>query len=105
MEHKSVFITGANGGLGFETSKLLAQIGFKRMVLAARTEKKAIDAKARLERETSLVGELETAGGFDMNAPKLIEKGVANLPKGKPFDIIFADALLSSTENMQEPFS
>ena len=92
MVNKSIFITGANGGLGFETAKKLAQHGFERITLAARTHQKAINAKGELGKEISLKGRIEATGGFDMNSPKSIENAVINLPKGKPYDIIFLQA-------------
>ncbi len=92
MVQKSVFITGANGGLGFETSKILALQGFRSITMAARTQHRADNAKARLLASISPKGRIEAMGGFDMNNPKSIESAVANLPKGKPYDIIFLQA-------------
>ena len=92
MVHKSVFITGANGGLGFETSNIMALQGFGRITMAARTLQKAETAKARLLKDVAPKGIIETAGGFDMNDPKSIEDAIANLPKGKPYNIIFLQA-------------
>lgn len=92
MVHKSVFITGANGGLGFETSKIMALQGFGRITMAARTLQKAEAARARLGKDVAPKGIIETAGGFDMNDPESIEDAIANLPKGKPYDIIFLQA-------------
>eukprot|EP01128_Nolandella_sp_AFSM9_P010304 TRINITY_DN7096_c0_g1_i1.p1 TRINITY_DN7096_c0_g1~~TRINITY_DN7096_c0_g1_i1.p1 ORF type:complete len:321 (+),score=104.04 TRINITY_DN7096_c0_g1_i1:47-1009(+) len=41
---KTALVTGANTGLGFSTAKLLAGKGFKKVIISARTQKKADDA-------------------------------------------------------------
>jgi NAD(P)-dependent dehydrogenase (short-subunit alcohol dehydrogenase family) len=86
---KSVFITGANGGLGLETAKLLAQEKLERFVLGARTLAKSEYAKNEVEKNGGVNANLETAGGFDMTNVEAIEKAVEALPKNKPFDTIF----------------
>lgn len=88
---KSVFITGANGGLGKETTRIVIQNGYDRVVMACRTETKAIEAKNDiLESITpSHNTTIETVGGFDMNTPDAIESAVEVLPADKPFDVIF----------------
>lgn len=85
----SIFITGANGGLGLETAKLLAKQGFRRITLAARTLEKSQYAKQEIEKLSGQDSSLETAGGFDMNNPQAIESAVAALPTNQPYDIIF----------------
>lgn len=44
---KRVLITGANSGIGFETARVLAQQGAQ-VILACRSESKALDAMARI---------------------------------------------------------
>jgi NAD(P)-dependent dehydrogenase (short-subunit alcohol dehydrogenase family) len=43
-------VTGANAGLGYETTKAFAAKGMK-VVMACRTESRALDSKARIEEE------------------------------------------------------
>ena len=96
-QNKSVFVTGANGGLGKETCKWLVEDGYGHLVMACRT-----DAKARQAREEVLqsnppdpakTGTTITAvGGFDMNSPAKIKDAVAALPRDQKFDIIFLQA-------------
>ena len=51
--YKSVLITGANGGLGKESARQLAQNAeVNRIILACRSESKANEAKQELEKET-----------------------------------------------------
>ena len=45
-------VTGASSGLGFEASAQLAEAGYRRVIVTARTDAKAADAKARLEDRT-----------------------------------------------------
>lgn len=49
---KIALVTGASSGLGFETAAQLAEAGFDRIIVSARTEAKAEDAKQRLEDRT-----------------------------------------------------
>lgn len=86
---KSVFITGANGGLGLETSKLLAQQNLGRLVMAARTLEKATGARNQVVAHLKPKASIEVAGGFDMNKPEAIKQAVLALPANDPFDIIF----------------
>ncbi len=49
---KTALVTGASSGIGFETAAQLAETGFGRVIVAARTEQKSQDAKKRLEART-----------------------------------------------------
>lgn len=88
LENKHVFITGANGGMGLETSKLLAQEKLASLTLAARTEEKAQFAKKEVQRVGSKI-EVNAVFGFDMNKPEEIEKATDRLDSSRQFDIIF----------------
>lgn len=90
----SVLVTGANGGLGFETCKHLIKDGAKRIILACRTLEKAEAARSELERNagSKLETALDIAGGFDMNSPASIEEAVAKLPPDTSLDTLFLQA-------------
>ena len=91
-QSQSIFITGANGGLGFETTKILARQGYGRIVMAAHTIEKAAAAKAALLSEIQPTSKIEFAGGFDMTNIEAIELAVKALPANQPFDIVFLQA-------------
>lgn len=90
-QSKSVFITGANGGLGLETVKWLIRENFAEVIMACRTDEKAKNARNILLNDHTLSGDtiLTTAGGFDMNNPEAIENAVDNLTAIQPYDILF----------------
>lgn len=52
LSDKTVVVTGANSGLGFEAAAQLAQAGWGRVVLACRTTEKADAARSRLVERT-----------------------------------------------------
>ena len=89
MENKikgsSILITGANGGMGLETVRILAQKGAKRIALACRTLEKAKVAIDSVEAGDTI---LEPFGGFDMLDHQKIKEAVKQLPK-EEFDMIF----------------
>jgi NAD(P)-dependent dehydrogenase (short-subunit alcohol dehydrogenase family) len=51
-DHPSALVTGANSGLGFEVSAQLADQGYQRVILTARTTEKAESARDRLVART-----------------------------------------------------
>ncbi len=89
LEGASILITGANGGIGLETVKLILNHNPKRVVLACRTIEKAVEAKSRLPKEMFSKVSIDTAGGYDMTNQKAIEHAVSELPRGEQFDIVF----------------
>ena len=91
ITNASILITGANGGMGFETIKLLIDENPKSIVLACRTQAAADEVKAKLANLNSRV-QLEPYGGFDMTNEQSIEIAVEALPEGKQFDIVFLQA-------------
>ncbi|XP_071511816.1 retinol dehydrogenase 12-like [Diadema antillarum] len=50
MSGKTIIVTGANTGIGYETAKSLAQVG-ARVILACRSETKALEAIERMKKE------------------------------------------------------
>lgn len=90
-ENISILITGANGGMGLETTKLLFEKGYSQIIMACRTEKKAEEAKHKilLKVKDGKSIALQPYGGFDMNAPNAIEKAIDNLPSNLKLDVVF----------------
>ncbi len=87
IKNSSILVTGANGGIGLETTKLLIEEKAKRIVLACRTKEKAEAAITKLPSSSDVV--LAPYGGFDMTNAASIKKAVEALPKGEKFDIVF----------------
>ena len=88
LENKSILITGANGGIGIETVKILAKKGAKRIALACRTLESARETITSIGHTNS---NLEPYGGFDMLDNEKIKEAVSLLPN-KKFDVIFLQA-------------
>lgn len=53
-QQRSVLVTGANSGLGFEAARQLAKLGYGSVVLACRTQDKADTARAELVEATGV---------------------------------------------------
>lgn len=88
IKDASILITGANGGIGIETTKILLERGAKRVALACRTIEKANQTKKSL----GAVPQLEAYGGFDMQNGQHIAAAVDALPENEPYDILFFQA-------------
>ncbi|KAA3640382.1 MAG: SDR family NAD(P)-dependent oxidoreductase [Bacteroidetes bacterium] len=84
---KSILVTGANGGIGLETVKILADKKLSRLALACRTLEKAEWTKEQLPENSET--RFEPYGGFDMTSPESIKNAVAKLPANEQFDIVF----------------
>jgi NAD(P)-dependent dehydrogenase (short-subunit alcohol dehydrogenase family) len=93
-----IFITGANSGIGYETTRALAKKGAK-VIMACRDLNKANEAKANLQREISyadlIVLELDLA---DLDS---IHKSVQTFEKS--FDKL--DVLINNAGVMATPYS
>ena len=92
MQSTRVLITGANGGMGLETTKILFDKGYGGILMACRTEEKAQETKNKILLSTignNNADALETYGGFDMNDPDALEKAVDSLPSNHKIDIVF----------------
>jgi NAD(P)-dependent dehydrogenase (short-subunit alcohol dehydrogenase family) len=79
---KSVLVTGANSGLGFEAAAQFAEDGYARVVLICRTREKADDAKTRLVARVGndvfvpIGAEVSDFASVDAAVRELIEVGV-----------------------------
>jgi len=78
---RTVVVTGANSGIGFETARRLAGAG-AHVVLAARNREKAEDAASRIEGSTEVrlvdTSSLESVRAFAESAPDRIDVLVNN---------------------------
>jgi len=89
--NKSAIVTGANSGIGFETSAALAEAGYAKVVLATRSVEKGELAKELLvERTGKDVFEIIA---MDMSEKAEIDSAVMELSqRGSPFDLIILNA-------------
>ncbi len=81
--HHAALITGASSGLGFETAAQLAEAGFDRVIVSARTGDKADRARNRLEARTGrtvfevLSADLGERSAVEAAADELKQRGHA----------------------------
>ena len=88
---RTVLITGANAGLGFESAAQFAALG-DTVVISARSQAKADDAVKRLVERTGRAEAFGTAI-FDNNQPDTVRAAVAALAdKGLRFDAVVLNA-------------
>ncbi len=78
---RAALVTGANSGLGFEASAQLAEQGYNRVILSARTAEKATTARDQLFDRTSsdvfetLILDSDDLATVDAAADELAERG------------------------------
>lgn len=78
---RTALVTGANSGLGFEAARQLADLGYDSIVLAARNQAKADDARARLVELTgrdpfsTLAVDVAEIASSNAAAAGLVERG------------------------------
>ena len=87
IKDATILITGANGGIGIETVKILIERGARQIILGCRTKEKAEEVKHLLGNHDVLT----PAGGFDMQNRENIRKAVDKLSDTK-IDILFFQA-------------
>ncbi len=92
MAAKSVFMTGANGGIAKEICKILVKEGTENIAMGCRSEAKGLAARNEIRAATGKLGDIKVAGGFDMLDPQKIVDSVASLPADNPFDAVFLGA-------------
>jgi len=100
MSNKNTaLVTGATSGLGFETAAQLAEAGYSRVTITARTEEKAADAKQRLEARTGrTVFETLT---FDLGELATVDAASDELKgRGTSIDVLILNAGLVSGKEL-----
>ena len=93
---KVAFITGANRGIGFETSKKLAESGIK-VILGSRDLKKGEEAVKKLS-NFGIDADLVQYDAFDEDAPQKVYDYI--LEKYKKLDILINNAGVLLTGNL-----
>jgi len=94
MTHRTVLITGANAGLGFETARQLAERGdWDTIVLSARSQAKADDAVQRLTASTGVPSSQFRTVLFDLALPESVDRALAQFREaGQSFDAVVLNA-------------
>ena len=91
VENRTALVTGANSGLGFETAALLAESGYGKVVVTARTQSKADEARRRLIERTDK--DVFVTSVMDFDSLATIEPAVADLTAGESkFDVLMLNA-------------
>ena len=93
---KVAFITGANRGIGFETSKKLAELGIK-VILGSRDLKKGEEAVKKLS-NFGIDADLVQYDAFDDDAPQKVYDYISE--KYKKLDILINNAGVLLTGNL-----
>ena len=93
---KVAFITGANRGIGFETSKKLAETGVK-VILGSRDLKRGEEAVKKMS-DIGINADLVQYDAFDQDAPQKIHDYI--LDKYKKLDILINNAGVLLTGNL-----
>lgn len=90
-KHRTALVTGANSGLGFEASAQLAEQGYQRVIITARTTEKAATARDQLFARTGEdVFEILTLDNDDLATVE--SAAVALAERGGKIDLLLLNA-------------
>jgi len=91
MEHKIALVTGATSGLGQAAARLLAEGGWREIIVTGRSLAGAQKAAAQLAAEHKTV--TFTPMALDLDKPSSVQSAVAELVKrGQPIDFLLLNA-------------
>jgi len=96
LRSKRIFVTGVSAGLGIETARSLAAHG-AHVVGAARDLKKAEAATAQVRKDAANGGSFELVALDLANLKSVRACADGLLKKGKPFDVVIANAGVMAT--------
>jgi len=96
LHSKRIFVTGVSAGLGIETARSLAAHG-AHVVGAARDLKKAEAATAQVRKDAANGGSFELVALDLANLKSVRACADGLLKKGKPFDVVIANAGVMAT--------
>jgi len=91
MEHSIALVTGATSGLGYAAGKILAEEGWREVIVTGRSLARTRETTAQLaaETETQVFTPLE----LDLNAPASVQSALAELVKqGREVDFLLLNA-------------
>src|ERR1700759_5182899 len=91
MEHSIDLVTGATSGLGQAAARLLAEEGWREIIVTGRTLARAKESAAQLAADTKL--NVFTPLELDLNALTSVQSAVAELvQRGRPIDFLLLNA-------------
>ena len=99
MSHatKTVLITGANAGLGFDAAAQFAEAGYAKVILACRTTEKADGAREKLVERTGK----DVFGTLAVDVAEIATSTAAAdalIARGETIDVLVLNAGLATTE-------
>ena len=98
---KTVLITGANSGIGFETAYQLAKAGYEKVILGVRSSEKGETAKKQLiERGAPDVYDIVTLDTSE--TASAIAASDELISKGYKFDVLILNAGMSGGDNVRK---
>ncbi|KAJ5291036.1 hypothetical protein N7478_000287 [Penicillium angulare] len=89
---KTVLITGANTGLGFEAALKFASLGASRLLLAVRSLKRGEEARSRICQQTGCSAENVKLYDLDMSTFASVKSFANNISKKQDVDIAILNA-------------
>jgi len=93
----AALVTGATSGLGYAAARLLAEAGWKEVIVTGRSLAKTKETAAQLAAETNR--RVFTPLELDLNTPASVESALAELVKeGRPIDFLLLNAGLVPTK-------
>ena len=91
MEHSIALVTGATSGLGQAAARLLAEEGWREIIITGRSAAKIRDTAAQLAAETKR--KVFTPLEMDLDKPTSVQSALAELVKrGRPIDFLLLNA-------------
>jgi NAD(P)-dependent dehydrogenase (short-subunit alcohol dehydrogenase family) len=91
MEHSIALVTGATSGLGQAAARLLAEEGWREIIVTGRSLARAQQAIAQLAAESKTV--IFTPLALDLDKPSSVQSAVAELvERGQPIDFLLLNA-------------
>ena len=91
MEHSIALVTGATSGLGYEAARILAQEGWREVIVTGRSLARTSDTVAKLAAETKR--QVFTPLELDLNTPASVQSALTALVKqGRTIDLLLLNA-------------
>jgi NAD(P)-dependent dehydrogenase (short-subunit alcohol dehydrogenase family) len=95
FEGKTVIVTGANTGLGFEAARHITRLGASRVIIACRTAEKGEAAKKSIEESTNRTGVIEV-WELDLCSYSSVKEFAAQLSQLERLDVLLENAGVST---------